>query len=170
MNSINSGKQYKQCKQCTQCIARCYLHLWWYFLNWKTWEQRYFLNFKSIPFKQFKLIFEFEFQSCQRYQYECWILNCPIVREERPARFQVNLILRAPSRKTKRENQWHQWSTGHFSFLESIQNIKTTVCNFEKGWGILNSRHFGAKIFQQHQSSDLFRLQTDSFWCWLEIP
>ena len=61
-----------------------------------------------------------------------WILNCPIVREERPARFQVNLILRAPSQtKTKKENQWYQWSWGYFSYLDSMQ--KSTVCNFENG-------------------------------------
>ena len=24
-------QQYKQCQQCQQFIARCYLHLWWYF-------------------------------------------------------------------------------------------------------------------------------------------
>ena len=31
VNSVNNFKQGQQCQQCKQHIARCYLHLWWYF-------------------------------------------------------------------------------------------------------------------------------------------
>ena len=106
------------------------------------------LEFQIYSIQTIKTYFWIRISKLSKVSISIWILNCPIVREERPARFQVNLILRAPSHtKTKKENRWQQWSTGHFSFFESIQNIKTTVCNFEKGWGILNSWHFGAKIF-----------------------
>ena len=39
-------KEYKQCKQCKQCLARCYLHLWWYFFVAAT-----AINVKKSTFK-----------------------------------------------------------------------------------------------------------------------
>ena len=141
-----------------------------------------------------KVVLEFQIYSIQTIQtyflirisklskVSLSILNCPIVREERPARFQVNLILRAPSQtQTKRENQWHQWSAGHFSFLESIQNIKSTVSNFEKEQdipiflivGTLTQKYFNSisRVLSRNvlfSRSVLFKFQPDSFWP--EIP
>ena len=47
-------QQCKQCQQCQQFMARCYLHLWWYFLmqgNYTTWAKRGALHVKELMLK-----------------------------------------------------------------------------------------------------------------------